>query len=63
MWEKTRGAGSSVFKMADTQRIRRSTFGDADEWRAEDVLPPLEEVESKLYEVGPIEDDKLMTTN
>lgn len=49
MWEKTRGAGSSVFKLAESERIKK---GDGSEWKAEDVLPSMEEVESKLYEVS-----------
>jgi len=52
MWEKTRGAGSSVFKLADSQQIRRSNPDD--EWKAEDVLPSLEEVENKVYEVSDV---------
>ena len=54
MWERTRGAGSSVFKLADSGRIKRgeSEGQEADEWKAEDVLPTLEDVESKLYEVS-----------
>jgi hypothetical protein len=62
MWEKTRGAGSSVFKLAETQRIRRSTFGNADEWKAEDVLAPLEEVENKVYDVGDVRNELLRTS-
>lgn len=55
MWEKTRGAGSSVFKLAEAGRIKREskeTDDTAEVWKAEDVLPSLEEVESKLYEVS-----------
>jgi hypothetical protein len=55
MWEKTRGAGSSVFKLAESQQIRRSIQDD--EWKAEDVLPSLEEIENKVYEVRKCEGD------
>ncbi|UZJ56733.1 hypothetical protein CBS101457_006053 [Exobasidium rhododendri] len=48
MWEKTRGAGSSVFKLADSGKIKKS---DSSEWKAEDVLPTLAEVEKKLYDI------------
>ncbi|PWN32826.1 uncharacterized protein FA14DRAFT_78406 [Meira miltonrushii] len=86
LWERTRGAGSAVFKLADAGRIKpggnasssplpqeredASTSGKItprsssvssrarssskkprpDSWTEEDILPALEEVESKLYE-------------
>ncbi|MCO5598587.1 hypothetical protein L7F22_052684 [Adiantum nelumboides] len=84
LWERTRGAGSAVFKLADAGRIKpgnasssptheredASTSGKVtprsssvssraknnpkkprpDSWTEEDILPALEEVESKLYE-------------
>lgn len=85
LWERTRGAGSAVFKLADAGRIKpgnsssstqsheredASTSGKTtprsssvssraksnskktrpDSWTEEDILPALEEVESKLYE-------------
>lgn len=55
MWENTRGAGSSVFKLAESGRIKRVSKEADDydeEWKAEDVLPSLEEIEAKLYEVS-----------
>lgn len=50
MWERTRGAGSAVFKLAESGRIKRG--GRREEWTAEDILPSLEEVEDKQYEVS-----------
>lgn len=82
LWERTRGAGSAVFKLADSGRItsgnpspsheredaststrtiprsssisttikHRSKKARSNSWTEEDILPALEEVESKLYE-------------
>ena len=50
-WERTRGAGSSVLKLIEDEEWRESA-GSSSGWVVEDVLPKLEELEGRRFEVS-----------
>ncbi|KAK0547681.1 hypothetical protein OC846_004769 [Tilletia horrida] len=57
-WERTRGAGSSVLALYDDEFRNKSI----DSWEAEDVLPSLEEVQTKKYDPVEVPSADLLLT-
>ncbi|KAK0535908.1 hypothetical protein OC834_001352 [Tilletia horrida] len=58
LWERTRGAGSSVLALYDDEFRSRAI----DTWDAEDVLPTLEEVQTKKYDPVEVPSADLLLT-